>query len=70
MVRLLIDDQWPSDVNLWMVPCLNPGGFEKSTRENEDGVDLNRDYKSQASLFRIGSQLMSMFGIENRIEKR
>lgn len=49
MTRLIIDDHWPADANLWIVPCLNPGGFEKSTRENEEGVDLNRDYKSQAS---------------------
>ncbi|MBI3870517.1 MAG: M14 family metallocarboxypeptidase [Verrucomicrobia bacterium] len=46
IVRLLVDDRWPESVNCWLVPCLNPGGFEKSTREDEDGVDLNRDYKT------------------------
>jgi predicted deacylase len=30
----------------WLIcPMLNPSGFVKSTRENVDGVDLNRDYK-------------------------
>jgi hypothetical protein len=42
--RLVEEDQWP-DANLWLVPCLNPGGFDLNTRENPAGIDLNRDYR-------------------------
>jgi hypothetical protein len=35
----------------WFVcPLLNPVGFARRTRENADGVDLNRDYKALRSL--------------------
>jgi hypothetical protein len=29
----------------FVVPMLNPTGFVRGTRENADGIDLNRDYK-------------------------
>ena len=29
---------------MWLCPCLNPTGFERNTRENAEGVDLNRQY--------------------------
>lgn len=36
---------------VWFVcPLLNPVGFECRTRENRDGLDLNRDYKALRSL--------------------
>jgi hypothetical protein len=36
---------------VWFVcPLLNPLGFVSHTRENADGVDLNRDYKTLRSL--------------------
>jgi hypothetical protein len=47
--RLLASNAWPPDVALWLVPSLNPGGFVRNTRENEAGVDLNRDYRSLAT---------------------
>ena len=32
----------------WMlIPCLNPDGFSKGTRVNQNGVDLNRNYPSR-----------------------
>jgi hypothetical protein len=43
--KLIEDDQWPSTVSLWLVPCLNRRGFELNRRENPDGFDLNRDYR-------------------------
>lgn len=43
--RLFEEDGWPSDVNFWIIPCLNPGGFMLNRRENEEGIDLNRDYR-------------------------
>lgn len=36
---------WPAKFNLWLSPCLNPAGFRLNTRENEAGIDLNRDYR-------------------------
>ncbi len=34
----------------FLCPLLNPLGFLRRTRENADGVDLNRDYKTLRSL--------------------
>lgn len=39
----------PAGFNYWIIPCLNPDGFERNTRENEAGIDLNRDYTQQVS---------------------
>jgi len=34
----------------WFIcPLLNPTGFQRQTRENAEGVDLNRDYRSLRS---------------------
>ncbi len=44
ILELLRADDWPT-ANLWLVPCVNPTGFRLNTRENQDGVDLNRDYR-------------------------
>lgn len=36
---------------VWFVcPLLNPAGFLRRTRENAEGIDLNRDYKALRSL--------------------
>jgi hypothetical protein len=47
--QLLQDNAWPADVDLWLMPCLNPEGFILRTRTNRDGVDLNRDYRQPRS---------------------
>ena len=44
MRQLLQIDQWPSGLDMWLCPCLNPAGFALNHRENAEGVDLNRDY--------------------------
>lgn len=49
VLRLVEDNAWPPDVNLWLCPCLNPTGFAKGTRENAEGRDLNRDYRHRHS---------------------
>jgi hypothetical protein len=47
VLRLLEENDWPDDVSLFLIPCFNPGGFDRNTRENEDGIDMNRDYRSR-----------------------
>lgn len=37
-------DSW----ELTLLPCINPSGFNKGTRENADGVDLNRKFRDPA----------------------
>lgn len=46
VLRLLEQNQWPSDASVWLVPCLNPAGFVLNCREDNAGIDLNRDYRS------------------------
>jgi hypothetical protein len=36
----------PADLDLWVVPMVNPDGAEANTRENAAGADLNRDHIS------------------------
>jgi protein MpaA len=49
VLRLLRENAWPEE-NLWLVPCLNPTGFRLNTRENDRGLDLNRDYRHLRSV--------------------
>ena len=49
VLELLKENAWPPDINLWLIPCLNPRGYELNRRENEDGIDLNRDYRTLAT---------------------
>lgn len=43
-LRLLRGNQWPRNAEIFFCPCLNPAGFAANTRENGQGIDLNRDY--------------------------
>jgi len=42
--ELLQENQWPENANLFLIPCLNPTGLRLNRRENDQGVDLNREY--------------------------
>jgi len=44
-LRLLQENHWPADAEVWLLPCLNPTGFILNSRENDGRKDLNRDYR-------------------------
>lgn len=46
VLKLFQENRWPDNIGIWLVPCLNPGGYTQNRRGNEDGLDLNRDYRS------------------------
>jgi predicted deacylase len=43
-LKLIQENQWPENLDLWFCPCLNPLGFAVNSRENRKGYDLNREY--------------------------
>jgi protein MpaA len=43
-LRLLQENNWPENLELWLCPCLNPVGFTLNSRANLKGIDLNREY--------------------------
>ena len=44
VLRLLRENPWPANLDLWLCPCLNPTGVALNRRENDKGIDLNRQY--------------------------
>lgn len=44
LIELLNNDALPKAHNIVICPCINPGGLAAGTRENPNGIDLNRDY--------------------------
>jgi hypothetical protein len=48
-LKLLQENLWPDNVEIFLVPCLNPVGYTVNRRENAEGVDLNRDYRQSKS---------------------
>jgi hypothetical protein len=48
-LKLLQENNWPENTEIFLLPCLNPIGFTLNQRENADGIDLNRDYRQPKS---------------------
>jgi hypothetical protein len=48
-LKLLQENNWPPDAEIFLLPCLNPAGFTLNRRENAEGLDLNRDYRNSKS---------------------
>ena len=44
IARRLISLAHPPNTTLWVIPDLNPDGVAAHTRQNADGVDLNRNF--------------------------
>jgi hypothetical protein len=44
VLRLLEENEWPPDTEVWLLPCLNPTGFPLNSRANRNKADLNREY--------------------------
>jgi len=49
VLKLLQENHWPDNAEIFLVPCINPVGFTKNQRANADGIDLNRDYREPKS---------------------
>ena len=45
LIRLLGEFSLLPDATWTLFPMLNPSGYRRGTRENADGLDLNRDYR-------------------------
>jgi len=45
-LKLIEENTALRDLEIFLFPMLNPSGFENDTRENAEGVDLNRDYRN------------------------
>lgn len=54
---------YPKNASVLIFPCLNPDGFERGTRSDSKGIDLNRDYKSQKSnKTKLHKEIIDEFG--------
>ena len=49
ILDLLETEQFSPDIDWTLFPMLNPAGLRLNQRENHQGIDLNRDYKTRES---------------------
>ncbi len=50
VLQMLQENRWPPHTDIWLCPCLNPTGFPLNSRENAQGLDLNRQYLEPAAI--------------------
>jgi protein MpaA len=50
LLELMREGFFTADVDWAICPALNPSGLAAGSRDNADGVDLNRDYRVQLSI--------------------
>ena len=48
-LKMIQENRWPENAEVFLLPCLNPAGFTLNRRENAGGIDLNRDYRNPQS---------------------
>jgi protein MpaA len=49
LLKLLRQPEFFSAFDITMFPILNPNGLARGLRHNDDGIDLNRDYRNSKS---------------------
>ena len=63
IVRALERLPTPSGLDLWVIENLNPDGYAADTRQNADGVDLNRNFpwawRPMSGVFESGARPLS-----------
>ena len=45
-LKLVHENRWPKNAEIYLMSCLNPAGFTLNQRGNANGIDLNRDYRN------------------------
>jgi protein MpaA len=62
-IALALERAAPPDLDLWIVPVLNPDGVEADARPNAHGVDLNRNFpwrwRRMGSVYESGPRPLS-----------
>lgn len=51
---------YSSDFSFYILPCLNPSGYERGTRTNTAGVDLNRVFSSSSTHYEVCAVRMAL----------
>jgi hypothetical protein len=57
LLDMLRRKAFPEPLNLTLFPLINPTGLAAGTRENADGIDLNRDYGFEPASLETRSQV-------------
>ncbi|MBI3622229.1 MAG: M14 family metallocarboxypeptidase [Nitrospirae bacterium] len=50
---------------LVIFPCLNPSGYERNSRSNADGIDLNRQYKNPRAPVEVRAVRRAIEGVSD-----
>ncbi len=57
ILRLLEEHFFDARANWFLCPMLNPAGLARRTRENAEGIDLNRDYRGTPKSFEVAAHI-------------